>query len=103
MVIWTETASTDMENIQKNADIRIQNSTKTYLKNLTIYVQLLVNMPFLGVHLKHFSSKYKINLFQLIFRNHKIIYSFDGNNIHIITVVHYKQNLSLKLNSFFNY
>ena len=36
MVIWTETASTDMENIQKNADIRIQNSTKTYLKNLTI-------------------------------------------------------------------
>lgn len=92
MVIWTDSALEDLQNIMIFSKA---GNVKLYLKKLVIYTEVLYTMPFIGTKLKKF-SKYHQNFFQLIYKNHKIIYFIKNNKVYILFVVHFRQDLALR-------
>lgn len=103
MVIWTNSASEDLKIIQKTSKaIHI----KSYIKQLITFAEILNTMPFVGVKLNsryEFFSKYKHTFYQLIYKNHRIIYFVQNNNIYILFVIHFRQDLFFKFLKYFNY
>lgn len=102
MVIWTPTAQNDLQNFILNARVGTENTSKKYIKSLVEYTNILNFMPYLGTNKGKISSKFKQNIYQLIFKSHKIFYSISSNNIYILTVIHSKQDLSRVFNNYFN-
>ena len=99
MVIWTDSALEDLQNIITFSKAE---KVKSYLKKLVIFTEVLDTMPFIGTKLEFF-SKYHNNFFQLIYKNHKIIYFPKNNNIYILFIVHFRQDLALRFAKHFKY
>lgn len=99
MVIWTDSALDDLQNI---INLSKAENIKLYLKKLVIFTEVLYTMPFIGTKLNFF-SKYRHNFFQLIYKNHKIIYFIENNNVYILFVVHFRQDLALRFIKYFKF
>ena len=85
VVIWTERSKVDLRNFLHNIREGTSKSATHYISNLTKYVDSLEDNPFLG---KPYSKLISINLRQLVYRKHKILYTISGNQIFILSVLH---------------
>lgn len=93
MVInWTSTAVDDLNNFKKISQLR---NTTDYIISLVESTNLLLNNPNLGKIYFH-TSEFIIR--QFIYQEHKILYYINQNTIHIISIIHHKENIKNKIN-----
>lgn len=90
MLIWTELAQKDVMEFINAAKPGTKNTIKKYFLNLSTYIEYLDIMPYLGKPLNLFSKD--LNIHQIIFRSHKVIYQISHSNIYILTVIHSKMD-----------
>jgi len=90
MLIWTEQAKKDVMEYINTAKLGTKNTIKKYFFNLSTYIEYLEFMPFLGKELNLFSNN--LNIRQIIFKSHKVIYQFSNSNVYILAVVHSKMD-----------
>ena len=93
MVIqWTTSSVDDLKNFKnysKSSNINL------YISKLVRYTDNLIDQPKLGkIYL--YTKGYIVR--QLIYQKHKIFYYVDEDTIHILSVVHHKQNPQDKIN-----
>ena len=95
VVVWSNFAKQNLKNFIATTLITKENSTK-YVKRLVEYVGYLDEQSFLGKVLTKYND---ITIYQLIYKQHRIIYSIDNNKIYIISVLHTAQSPEKTLNS----
>ena len=88
MLIWTELAKKDVMKFINTAKLGTENTIKKYFFKLSTYIEYLDYMPYLDKQLNLFSQD--LNIRQIIFRSHKVIYQISNSNIYILTVIHSK-------------
>lgn len=96
MVIWTNSAFEDLRVILNTSKAVHK---KSYVKQIVSFAEVLNSMPLIGVKLNskyNFLFKYKQDFYQIIYKNHRIIYYIQNNNIYILFVMHFKQDLFIK-------
>lgn len=91
VIIWTTPAVTDLENYKNNTK---KTNFKEYLKSLVEYVDDLKLNPRLG---KVYTYVQGTIIRQLIYREHKIYYSINDENIHILVAIHSRQDTKQRL------
>jgi len=102
MVIkWTKFAKQDLIDFY-NTTKKTEHNAKKYIYSIVEYVENLLINPLLGKFLFHIDN---IEMRQLVFRHHKIIYTVIKGDIFIISIVHTSRNIEqymkyLKENSF---
>ena len=90
VIIWSKFAKTNLRDFLANTHMEHSNAIE-YIKSLHKYTESLIDNNFLGKDLSYLHlSGYR----QLIYKNHRILYSIQYNEIHIIAVVHMSQNLN---------
>lgn len=92
MVVKWEKASKqdlkDFKNYSKSSNIN------EYITMLVRYVDDLAEQPYLGkIYL--YTKGYIVR--QLIYEKHKIFYYIEGDIIHIVAVIHHKQDVREKI------
>ena len=95
VVIWSNFAKQNLKNFIATTLMSKENSTK-YVKRLVEYVGYLDEQSFLGKVLTKYNDK---TIYQLIYKQHRIIYSIDNNKIYIISVLHSAQSPEKTLTS----
>ena len=95
VVIWSDFAKQNLKNFIATTLMTKENSTK-YVKRLVEYVGYLDEQSFLGKVLTKYND---ITIYQLIYKQHRIIYSIDNNKIYIISVLHTTQSPEKTLTS----
>lgn len=95
MVIWTDTAITDMTNFIDTAKKNdTEKTVRKYLKGLVDYADTLDVMNEMGVKVVTYDTK---DIRQIIYKSHRIIYYLKDENIYILTVLHTKRELNILL------
>ena len=95
VVIWSDFAKQNLKNFIATTLMTKENSIK-YIKRLVEYVGYLDEQSFLGKVLTKYND---ITIYQLIYKQHRIIYSIDNNKIYIISVLHTAQSPERTLKS----
>ena len=95
VVVWSNFAKQNLKNFITTTLMTKENSTK-YVKRLVEYVGYLDEQSFLGKVLTKYND---ITIYQLIYKQHRIIYSIDNNKIYIISVLHTAQSPEKTLTS----
>ncbi len=95
VVVWSNFAKQNLKNFISTTLMTKENSTK-YVKGLVEYVSFLDEQNFLG---KVLTKHNDITIYQLIYKQHRIIYSIDNNKIYIISVLHTAQSPERTLKS----
>ncbi len=101
VVIWSDFAKLNLKNFLTTTLMTKKNSIK-YINELVQYVSYLEDQKFLGKVLTKYEN---IEIYQLIFKEHRIIYFIEDNKIYIISVLHTAQSAESTLKSiktFFN-
>lgn len=91
VIVWTSPAVNDLENFKKFSK---KTNIKDYLKNLVEYAYDLKQNPRLG---KVYTYTQGTIIRQLIYKEHKIYYSIEEEKIHILTVIHSRQDTKQRL------
>ena len=92
MVIkWTKYALNDIKEFKNYTQ---KACPKTYIRELFDRVLKLKDFPNLGFISMYINKK---TIRKLIYNEHSIMYYIDGENIIIVAIIHYKQNISSKL------
>ena len=92
VVIWTTSAIEDLKEFKEYTQ---QSNSNVYIIELISYVDTLINNPRLG---KIYSYINEIIVRQLIYREHKIYYYSEDDKIHILAVVHHRQDMKTRIN-----
>ena len=92
VVIWSNPAINDLKKIK---EITKKSNPDEYLNNLVTYVKDLILNPRLG---KIYSYTQETIIRQLIYKEHKIYYYIENEEIHILAVIHSKENSKERLN-----
>lgn len=103
VVIWQEQAQNDLKNYIQNSRIYTSNKVNTYVNTLVDYVSNLETSPLLG---KIFYIYNNVEIRQLLFKMHRIIYYIKEDKIIIVEVVHTARNVDTVikyLTDYFNY
>lgn len=91
VVKWEKTSKEDLKDFKNYSK---SSNVNEYITNMVKYVDDLSKNPYLGkIYL--YTKGYIVR--QLIHEKHKIYYYIDGDVIHIIAVVHHKQNMQEKI------
>jgi len=100
-IVWLEDARNDLINYMKNSSIITDGKVEDYIINLVDYVDTLENTPYLG---KLFFNHKGIEVRQLIYRMHRIIYYVKDNEVRILAVIHCARDIDYVMdyiNAFF--
>lgn len=90
VVIWQKEATEDLKDYTQKSRMYTENKVKHYVVSLSEYAELLENNPKMGKVI----YKYKnIEIRQLLYKMHRIIYYIKGNKIIIAKVVHTARNV----------
>ncbi len=90
VIVWSNFAKTNLRDFLSNTYMEHSNAIE-YIKSLYSYVQSLENNNYLGKSLSYLHlSEFR----QLIYKKHRILYSIQSNEIHIIAVIHIAQDLN---------
>ena len=81
-IVWTKSAKEDLANYRNKSKIL---NVEKYIEKLISYVDELENHPRLG---KMLIYKQDIEIRQLIYKMHKILYIIEDEKIKILIVVH---------------
>ncbi len=95
VVIWSDFSRLNLKNFLATTLMTKDNATK-YVKRLVEYVGYLEEQNFLG---KALTSYNNTTIYQLIYKQHRIIYFIDKDKIYIISVLHTAQNPEQTLKS----
>ena len=90
MVVWTTSAISDLEHLILNTKSNYKNTIKKYIRNLINYIEILNTMPYLGKRIYYKNSNLEIR--QLLYKKHRIIYEIKNNQCCILAIIHIKQN-----------
>ena len=91
-IVWTNEAKQDLFNFINNARVDTEKTATEYVSKLVDYVENLSTNSQLG------KSAFLINnieIRQLIYKSHKILYFIQENSIYIIAVIHSKRDIEL--------
>lgn len=92
MVInWTNSAMKDLQCFRENT--KVINVTD-YIFALIENVNLLLEYPQAG---KAYFYAHNLLIRQLIYKKHRILYYVDEDIIHIISIIHHRQNIKNKI------
>ena len=98
MVInWTNPAVKDLKEFR---DYTLKTNPSDYIFKLIETVDLLTSNPKSG-KIFFYSNKHIVR--QLIYKEHRIPYYIDNETIHIIAVIHHKQDIKRKIKYIKNY
>lgn len=81
-IIWTKEAKQDLHDYYKNSRIENTEKLKKYVTSIVEYVDSLATSPRLGKVL--YNDKVEVR--QLVYKIHKILYSIINNKIYILVV-----------------
>jgi len=90
MLIWSESAQKDVMEFINTAKHGTKNTVKKYFFNLSTYIDYLNIMPYLGKKLNLFP--YDLEIHEIIFKSHKVIYQVINSDVYILTIVHSKMH-----------
>ena len=89
MVInWTNIAKTDLYNFLLHTH---KYKKQQYIEKIVTYTEILIEFPMLGKVLFHIRN---LEIRQLIYEKHKIIYYINSNEIIILSVIHSSRNVN---------
>lgn len=88
-IIWSENAKDNINSYKQNSKIF---KVEEYIKELIEYTDYLQNSPKMG---KLISNKGNVEIRQLVFRMHRILYVINENTIIITSIVHTKRNMNI--------
>ena len=91
VISWSNFA---IENLKEFTKISKINDIKSYTNDLFEYIDNLINNNDLG---KYVISINNLEIRQLIFKKHKILYCIVGSEIRILALIHESQNYTLAL------
>ena len=74
----------------KNKTLKSDLTLKNYIDFMIIYIENLSVYPFLGKFLFYLDN---LEIRQLIFKQHRIIYAIKNNTVFIISIVHTSRNI----------
>lgn len=94
---WTESAKNDLKEFRF---ITKKSNPNEYIKELVNNVKLLEDNKNLG-KIYFYIKGYIVR--QIIFEQHRIFYYDKNNIIHIIAIVHHKQDIKAKIKYIKNY
>lgn len=100
IVEWSETAKLDLQNFIENTHIQTQTNLKKYITGLINYVDTLNISNHLGKFLFYINN---IEVRQLLYKNHRIIYYLDFDKITILSVIHLSRDIKQYLEFIKNY
>lgn len=92
VIIWSNPAINDLKEFK---EITKKPNPNEYLNNLITYAEDLTLNPRLG---KIYSYVQETIIRQLIYKEHKIYYYIENEEIHILAVIHSKENSKERLN-----
>ena len=92
VVIWSTSAIGDLKEFKEYTQ---QSNSNAYILELISYVDTLIDNPRLG---KIYSYINEIIIRQLIYREHKIYYYIEDDKIHILAIVHHRQDMKTRIN-----
>ncbi len=92
-IIWTNEAKRDLYDFWQHSK-KTDNTIKNYILNLHRYTECLLVSKELGKKLLKFDD---IDIRQLIYKEHKILYYIKENQINIIGVIHFRRDLAAYL------
>lgn len=92
----TDTAKKDLRDFLLYSKAYREENKHFYINSLVEYIKNLNQFPDLGKTL--FKIK-KIEIKQLVYKKHKILYYYDFNQIYIITIIHNSRDMSKVLKS----
>lgn len=93
MLIWSDNVIANMTDFIKHSTNK-QNAQE-YMSKLVDYVDNLKEMKKLGKDFKYNLFGYELR--QLIYKNHRILYSVKENEIIIFTILHSKMDIEKAL------
>ena len=93
VIVWSNSAMNDLKNFKEFAQ---KSDPVKYILSLIDYVDNLMNNPKLG---KIYSYVNETIIRQLIYQEHKVYYFIDDKQIHILSIVHYRENTKNRINS----
>ena len=91
-IIWSNEARQDLKNFVNNARVDTEITATKYILNLVDYVENLSSNIRLG------KAIFKINnieIRQLVYKSHKILYYIKEDYIYIVTVIHSKRDIEM--------
>ena len=101
-VIWHAEAKNDLKEYYQNSNIQNKQSLMNYINSLINYTEYLKETPYIG---KIFITYKEVEIRQVLFKMHRIIYFIKNNEVVITKVIHTSRNIDgvMKyLNRFFN-
>jgi len=96
-IIWTEHSRADLQCFLDNIHEGTDKSANNYILNLIDYVTTLKDNPYMG---KSYPKPILVDMMQLIYRKHKILYTIYDNKILILAVVHNSRDMDKFFKSF---
>ncbi len=100
MLIWTKPAQKDVMEFINTAKPGTNSTIKLYFFKLSKYIEILNTMPYLGKKLDLFSLD--LNIHQIIYKSHKIIYLIIDSDIYILSVLHSKMDTLTQISKIIN-
>lgn len=84
-IIWSKSAKKDLYDYFQNSRIYTKEKVNSYIISLVEYIDTLMDMPKMGKLLFLINN---IEIRQIIFKMHRILYSINDNKINILVVSH---------------
>ena len=92
VIIWSDSSINDLKEFKECSQ---KSDPNKYIFSLVDYVNNLPNHPRLG---KIYSYINETIIRQLIYREHKIYYYIEEDSIHILSIVHHRQDMRTRIN-----
>ena len=92
VIIWSNFAK---NNLRDFATSTYMQHPKDYIKSLVNYVSILSEQNYLGNKLYSINN---VEIRQLLYKKHRILYSINNNAVQILAVVHVIQDLTTTIN-----
>ena len=89
-IIWLNDAVSDLTNYRQNSNIITKGKIEFYIASLVDYVDILAFSPFMG---KVFFYYKDVEIRQLVYKMHRIIYYIKNKEIRILAVIHTSRNI----------
>ncbi len=91
VVRWEKTSIQDLKDFKNHSKF---SNINAYITKMVSYVDNLAEQPLLG-KLYLYTKGYIVR--QLIYKKHKIFYYIEEDIIHIIAIIHHRQNVQEKI------
>lgn len=92
VIIWSTSAINDLKDFKEYTK---KSDSNEYILELINYADSLISNPRLG---KIYSYVNETIIRQLIYKEHKIYYYIYDDNIHILALIHHRQDVKTRIN-----